>query len=442
MENKGFTLVELIVSITLILLLFTIIVPAGIKLNNNAKIKECENIKDEILTAVDLYVDSHMVNGKVSFSYVTLKQLYDEDLIEREYKIDINGTKIFEGKWNNEDLKINITRTNSSVDYKDDELKEKMGYYTYSLEKDICYKKNEPLNKTLADTILAKEKPITTSPQFTTDSTDKGLYKLQGDIAAGGKNIYYYRGAVDNNYVQFGTYTKEVKNQVYENSVKQQTVAQKGDPILWRIVRINEDGSVKLIAEHNIGDTYHVWNSNGKSDYEGSTIKKTIDDWYKETFETTEEYPENKELATLIQDTEFCNDRSGDNYNAVYARLKKTPPEPTLKCSQVDIITAKAGLISADEIVYAGALNSKGVTNNTTYLNNNTYFWTISPRSSASLYSSASVFYWSPYPYYLYMDSQSVSSANFVAARPVITLSSEASTTSGSGTSTDPWVIK
>ena len=58
-RKNGFTLVELIVSIALILLLFTLIVPGVTKLIHQSKVKQCEQIKDTIESAVDLYVTEH-----------------------------------------------------------------------------------------------------------------------------------------------------------------------------------------------------------------------------------------------------------------------------------------------------------------------------------------------------------------------------------------------
>ena len=52
--------------------------------------------------------------------------------------------------------------------------------------------------------------------------TTNGLYELTTDDGV----IYYYRGSVDNNWVSFAGY-------------------------YWRIVRVNEDGSVKIIFTWN-----------------------------------------------------------------------------------------------------------------------------------------------------------------------------------------------
>ena len=62
----------------------------------------------------------------------------------------------------------------------------------------------------------------------TTTASDKGMYAKADDYTATtGMKSYYYRGAVDNNWVKFG---KEGDKDIY-----------------WRIIRINGDGSIRMI---------------------------------------------------------------------------------------------------------------------------------------------------------------------------------------------------
>ena len=144
-------------------------------------------------------------------------------------------------------------------------------------------------------------------------------------------------------------------------------------------------------------------------------LKKTIDKWYTETFNETKE-------DNLVTDTKFCNDRS-ESYAAVEKRIYTNSPQPTLKCiNEQDEVPAKAGLITADEIIYAGGLYKIGVTNNKTYLDNNTNFWTISPRLTPRAYG------WNSIQKYIGSDLTNPSD-NSTSARPVITLSSNATVT-------------
>ena len=55
-------------------------------------------------------------------------------------------------------------------------------------------------------------------------TTNEGLFKTQDDLGTS----YYFRGAVDNNWVKFGKDSS-------------------GKDIYWRIIRINGDGSIRMI---------------------------------------------------------------------------------------------------------------------------------------------------------------------------------------------------
>ena len=75
---------------------------------------------------------------------------------------------------------------------------------------------------------------------------------------------YYFRGNVENNNVQFGQYTKDYyvyryddmdfltldSCQYYNSSCRETNRILKynaGTPMYWRIVRVNGDGSLRLI---------------------------------------------------------------------------------------------------------------------------------------------------------------------------------------------------
>ena len=283
-----------------------------------------------------------------------------------------------------------------------------------------------------------------------------GIYKTKDDIG----DSYYFRGDVENNYVYFANK-------------------------YWRIIRINGDGSVRMIYagtsahengyddsstnDMNIGTSEFNTNYNdnayvgfmygttGASDYatthantNDSTIKTALDTWYTNNIKNTtnEQY---------IADAIYCNDRSLDttssgtgvgtsatNYGA-YNRLydNKTP---TLKCSQVNDrftksaavsgvtgngkLTNAIGLITADEVAYAGGtFNSK---NTKYYLNADNRYWTMSP---SSFYGS------SAYGYYVERSGRIIDDdGNIGSIRPVISLSSGA-LSSGTGTKDNPFKI-
>ena len=283
---------------------------------------------------------------------------------------------------------------------------------------------------------------------------------------------YYFRGAVKNNYVQFANKC-------------------------WRIVRINGDGSVKLVLHNDntsnasspcassnnsttaafarySGSSYtSVFNSNyndnayigfmygatGASDYASthantnkSDILKNLETWYTNNLTSYE---------SKLADTIWCNDKStvsgglGYGTNATdygaYNRLASTK-QPTLKCPNdnnggklskftVDDtkngngnLTYKIGLLTADEIAFAGSIAY--TYNRSTYLQENTgttWWWSLSPYSFVGSYADV----WYVGSGYL--------GGNFVdnndGLRPVISLISSTNVT-GDGTSENPYVVE
>ena len=282
---------------------------------------------------------------------------------------------------------------------------------------------------------------------------------------------YYFRGAVKNNYVQFANKC-------------------------WRIVRINGDGSVKLVLHNDntsnasspcassnnstiaafarySGSSYiSAFNSNyndnaymgfmygatGASDYASthantnkSDILKNLETWYTNNLTSYE---------SKLADTIWCNDKStvsgglGYGTNATdygaYNRLASTK-QPTLKCPNdnnggklskftVDDttngngnLTYKIGLLTADEIAFAGSIAY--TYNRSTYLQENTgtiWWWSLSPYSFGG--SAASV--WSVGSGDLGRDVDGGD-----GLRPVISLISSTNVT-GDGTSENPYVVE
>ena len=273
-----------------------------------------------------------------------------------------------------------------------------------------------PTVSNLAETILAKNEvktPITT-PGAAISTADEALLASAEDDNG---TSYYFRGAVKNNYVEFANKC-------------------------WRIVRVGGDGSVKLIlhndnkagvanpcdaANNNAsaafarysGETYKsAFNTNyndnayvgfkygtpGSNTYEAthantnkSTILENLETWYKNNLTTYEK---------VIADTIWCNDKTnvtdttydpwgwtpngyGYGTNVTYygatQRLVSTSNSaggtgPSLKCTgELSKINSKVGLITADELAFAGY--AFRLQNSTTYLQENAAddWWSLSP---------------------------------------------------------------
>ena len=273
--------------------------------------------------------------------------------------------------------------------------------------------------------------------QISSDTNGKGLYYTSTNTEDN-KTTYYFRGAVENNYVSFA------------NNI-------------WRIVRINEDGSIRLIKQDSISNGEFNTNSSdaaylgymygtpGSSTYaethkntNSSTIKTAIDTWYSANLST---------YSSHLADAGFCGDRSLSSGTGIgttstdygtYNRLK-TNKTPQFKCPQTnDLYTTKTStkgnkalnypiaLITIDEVAYAGGVYN--LNNENYYLKNGNDFWTMSPFHSDSYANGWRV------RENGYVGYGSV--LGKVSVRPVINLKSTVEITSGDGTSSNPYTVK
>ena len=304
-----------------------------------------------------------------------------------------------------------------------------------------------------------KAKP---SPNFNTiATTDEGMFMMEDDDG----ESYYFRGTAPNNWVKFG---------------KTGTNPNEGDDIYWRIVRINGDGSIRLIfsgigrlatsgSEVSIGTSKfntqynhsrYAGYSYGANDINctppnctDSTIKTYVENWFQNNLIDEE---------NRLQDNPFCIDKSvgerpaswSTSYNPVYGAASRTmreasqgPKTPQLKCPRVQDKYLKAngylkypiGLLTLDEASLAGGIGNPYTTNNQYYLY--TYkditgisFWLGSPAAISNpgvsgvgnggeLYATWGVF-------------------NVVGGRPVLSLKSDTLYVSGDGSQSNPYIVK
>ena len=242
-----------------------------------------------------------------------------------------------------------------------------------------------------------------------------GLYKsIDGETNSG--TTYFYRGEVTNNYVLFAN-------------------------LGWRIVRINEDGSVRLLLAKGINNNTNYqfnpsYNNYSYMYYSNSDvdngIKRTVDTWYDNNLQSYESY---------IADTGFCEQfkvtliSSTATAGSVTA-LSYDNYTSNFKCSTdgngKGILTSKVGLLTYEEAVHAGNYPGKG---SSSYIKGSKSYWLMSPTGADD--DGASV--WN-------VGSVGNFNLNFVfvtncVVRPVISLKAGLLAT-GSGTADDPYVIK
>ena len=306
-----------------------------------------------------------------------------------------------------------------------------------------------------------------------------GLYSTEDEDGTS----YYFRGNVENNNVQFGEYPSDyyVYNNGYDAYYQSQEsceeagrgncspvkLASAGDKMYWKIVRVNGDGSLRLIYNgisatpdssdlaHSYAVGYPLYNiSWDDPKYTGYTydngtdsfIKREVDTWYQNTLGKSN-------YDRMVTSGRFCSDSSGyqdgsafggGNVFASMIRLGQfltgtsTANTPTLKCPSTSesyggSYRLKVGLITADELALAGELY--GVIGNS-YLNpgeNGYWYWSMTP--FAFNYDYAHV--WSGFDD---LGSTDVTGQN--AVRPVINVTTNNGFASGDGSVESPYVIE
>ena len=294
---------------------------------------------------------------------------------------------------------------------------------------------------------------------YTSDNT-KTLYTSTEN----GTTVYYFAGNATDNWVKFG---KNASNQ----------------DLYWRIIRTNSDGGVRLLyhgtsttATDAVINTSTAFNTiynnpmyvgymygtsgslvNNRTNANNSTIKTTIDNWYKDNLNTNY----GKYISTTAV---YCNDRSVTNgtYStsssfdyAAYTRLGSNKT-PSYDCSvtedkfTVDTSTGNGkltypiALMTADEVSFAGGLYGNNAP--TWYYYNSakgsstgsTWWWLLSPLYwNGSLANVFSV-YGSYLPGNLYNNSVDAT----YGVRPSVSLKSCVKTSGGDGSASTPYTIE
>ena len=291
----------------------------------------------------------------------------------------------------------------------------------------------------LKDIILSKTNLINTRPDYSQNITtleNSGLFKTADESG----DTYFYRGIVSDNYVSFAG-------------------------IMWRIVRINGDGTYRLITDSSVGksifssdttSTYNVgymFGSTVRANTNSSAIKTYLENWYTNNLQTYDSY--------IDKDAIFWQDRTYNTTTKVYAgweRMVNYSPTlvATVKEDMFSVTTTKGngkltkpiGLITADEVVLAGGTTTGATTTGygTAYANRSFYlytgdyptygFWTMTPRrvgagatNNHMILSKEVAVIWS---------EPVVTTQRYV--RPVINLKAN-TLFKGNGTKTDPFVI-
>ncbi len=281
-----------------------------------------------------------------------------------------------------------------------------------------------------------------------------GLYLAFDDDGSS----YYFRGNVENNYVQLGQAN--------------------GKDLIWRIVRINGDGTVRIILDDRIDTGGQVYNSMSEGhQYAGFTYENTpctksdpcVTNYASGTFTNThggtnspikskleEWYNTNlKDYDDKIALTTFCNDTSygsgtEDSSNYLYygsryrVETTKQPdlhcPDPTKQDGRTNrdyggVYKLKIGLINGDELAMGGYSWSSPYATTDNYLRRSYIYWAMSPSSADTSYAGV-----------LNADRGGSLSDNTVdntfGVLPVINLKADTLITSGDGSESQPFVVE
>ena len=347
-------------------------------------------------------------------------------------------------------------------------------------------------------------------PTFTNlATTNEGMYSANDDLGTS----YYFRGAVDNNWLKFGKYSQDFIKYIgyysttsseyitydtleecnsstsYNTNCTKFTYGLAGDDIYWRIIRINGDGSIRMIytgttaptesqkvvmlgtgtqigtsafnssvnsAEY-VGYKYELGKQHGLAN--DSTIKINLENWYKITTLNTDTV-----TKSLVVDSPVCNDRTAstsgtgtygeiDNFPKLcFYGYYGRPGNPSLKCAnELDKFSVSekngngelnysVGLITADESEMAGGRNAYSTNINTSYyLYNGQSYWTNTPMVFHNLNSTS--FYARSVSIYSSGAESMMPVGSKYGVRPVVSLSSEAKL-SGDGTWNNPYVVR
>ncbi len=372
-------------------------------------------------------------------------------------------------------------------------------------------------NKSLASVMLEDNPYVENIDDLTSNNdndTTGTLYKT--NKTEDGSTVYLYAGDTSNNWVKFGKYQSDLI--VYKGYYSETTYdydyleydsleectnastynvnctlskrANAGDDIYWRIIRTNEDGSVRLLytgtspdtsegyireSKFNASDSDPMYAGymygtsgsleNNRLNTNDSEVKKVIDNWYEKYMLNYDKYVSKSAI--------YCNDRSigkgtyavtGDDilYFGAYIRTN-SGRKMSYKCGSngegglfettqaiEDKFSANTtgggngqlkypiALMTADEFEFANINSSKNWfylnSLSESILNSSLDLWTMSPYYRSKYGTEITGF-----DSLLILDGDGINSYNIV--RPVLSLSSCVKIKSGDGTYNNPYVI-
>lgn len=376
------------------------------------------------LIIADLNAVAVYINGDNGYTKTDTIPKSEYVLNEEESYCTIDGNRD-----NNISLSYDVTTKSLSV-----------SPMTTKRTKCYLYFDTEPI--TIQDIIASKT--IATRDDFSTtltSDTTGTIYQAEDDDGT----TYYFAGNVTDNWVRWAGF-------------------------YWRIIRINGDGTLRLIyngtsttttgrgtqistSDFNSTDTDNMYvgfkytANNVHGTETNSTILGIFNAWYQNTLQS--------HADDIDMNAGFCNDKtpySGSGigttttYYAAYNRLN-TNKSPSFKCSNSsDLFTVSSsnkgnkalqypiGLITADEVAYAGGVYERD--NTSYYLYTNQDYWTMSPSLFFSRLARVLIVYSTGY-----LNGNYRVNSTTIGVHPVINLRADVQFSEGNGTSETPFVV-
>ena len=350
----------------------------------------------------------------------------------------------------------------------------------FSAHVEITSAKAPKTNGKLSELVLYNNEvktPITAPGKEVSTASEALLASTPDDYGTS----YYFRGAVKNNYVEFANKCWRIVRVGGDGSVKlilhNDNTAKAANPCN------SANNSRDAAFARYSGTTYKsafnsskddnayvgfMYGTPGSSTYAAthantnkSTILTNLETWYNNNLKTYE---------SVIDDNVWCNDKTnvtdttykplwGDvnglglgygknvTYYGATKRLVSTSDSaggtgPSLKCNgELSKINSKVGLITADELAFAGY--AYNIRNTVTYLKENTSgeWWSLSPSDYISIYANV----WTVISYGTYFTTGHGGTGgsgvhDSYGVRPLISLKSTTNVT-GDGTSDKPYKV-
>ena len=384
-NKKGFTLIEIIAIIILLSVIALITYPVINNLISDSKDELYDKQISELVRLSNTWVTKNITKLKTIDGYtynLSFDELYEQGFVsDEQVKNPKTGQKL------SGCMKVTYNPSNNGYNVIYDEG---------------CTSSGEVRELTLGEKVLGTNNSnvVTSGDGLYSETTNSGT-------------TYYFKGAVTNNYVKFA------------------------DKI-FRIVRINEDGTVRLITQDSQISSQNFNSTNNDFKYmyyTNSEIKAKVEDWYKTNVT-------DKGLNGKVASGNYFCEQIKVTYDTGYTAGSATATTkdnytPSFDCTTdgngKGVVSGKVGLITIDEVLYAGGTIGDL---SSFYLKNGKFFWTMSPAGLNNSFNSAAIWH---------VDSDGVVYYNFSNnendIRPVLNLNAD-TLVSGIGTSSNPYVVK